>query len=122
MRQETRLPVAPTVGNMGNDTRLPGGQSRNGPGDIRRSLRCPDAAQASDGREPAVTGSGPLRIHDAIAICVRCPNVGQAIRHSGHGSRKPRPSPIGRPRASFDSLERQLLTGPSVDARGGSPS
>src|SRR5215470_12845458 len=43
------------------------------------------------GAEPAVTAGDPQRIHDAVAIRVRCPQLGRVIRHGSHVSKADRP-------------------------------
>jgi hypothetical protein len=43
------------------------------------------------GAESAVAAGDPQRIHDAVAIRVRCPQVGQVIRHGSHVSKADRP-------------------------------
>jgi hypothetical protein len=43
------------------------------------------------GGEPAVTAGNPQRVHHAVAILVRCPQVGQIIRHGNHANKVSRP-------------------------------
>ena len=43
------------------------------------------------GGEPAVTAGNPQRVHDAVAILMRCPQIGQIIRHSNHANKVSRP-------------------------------
>jgi hypothetical protein len=38
------------------------------------------------GAESPVTCGNPQHVHDAVAIFVRCPQVGQIVRHDKHAT------------------------------------
>ena len=43
------------------------------------------------GAESAITAGNSQRVHDAVAILVRCPQLGQIVRHGSHASKANRP-------------------------------
>ncbi|GII59707.1 hypothetical protein Pth03_80960 [Planotetraspora thailandica] len=62
------------------------------------------------GIESTVTGGNPQRVHDTVPIPVRCPQIGQIIRHGRHASKvtdvsKPRrTSPNGDGNSSLKDM------------------